>query len=291
MKKQRNLAISATFLAPAFILFSVFVFAPIFMTFSYSLTDWDGVADKVLMGFQNYGTMFTDPRYLKSLTNTLTLVVLSILIEVPAGLVLAFLLSRVRFGYKFFRSVYFGPVVISSAIVAVMFSVLFNDDVGAINYILRAIGLGAIAPRWLSDKTMALYSVCIPQIWQSIGITFILFLAGMQSIPDEILESARIDGASSTQVFFRIVIPLIAEVIQMVIILAVTGALKSFDFSWIMTWGGPDVASSFLAVYMYRLTFREFSFGYGSTLAFSILVYSFLFSVVFKRIASRNSQA
>lgn len=279
---------SAAFLAPAFILFTLFVIFPVFVTLFFSMNKWDGVSDKVFIWFGNFQKMIQDENYRIVAKNSFVLVLLSLAIHIPLGLVISYLVYRTGFGCKFFRTVIFGPVVISYAILAVMFAILLNDDVGAINYVLRAVGLDFLAQRWLTDPKVVLYSVSLPKIWHYMAVPFIIFLAGMEGIPEEILESARIDGATSPQVFFRIVIPVMWEIISIVIILCVTEHLKSFAYSWIMTWGGPDVFSAYIAVYMYRLAFREFAFGYGSSVAFSIFVYAVLFTVVFRKIARRS---
>jgi raffinose/stachyose/melibiose transport system permease protein len=285
--KKRDFLVSNIFLTPAFVFYTLFVIVPVFLTAYYTLTRWDGVSPKVFIWFQNYRYLFTDRKFVTSAKNTLILVLLCLIIQIPVSLLMAHLVNNIRRGYRFFRTIFFGPVVISSAIIAVMFDLILNADVGVVNYVFKRIGFDFLVLRWLTDPKVVLYSVSLPMVWHYLGIYFIVFLAGLQTIPDEIVESATIDGASGSIIFFRIIIPMIWEIIQIVIILALTNALKAFEYSWIMTWGGPDVASSYLSVYMYRLAFREYSFGYGSTVAFTILIFALAFTVAFKRMAAK----
>jgi raffinose/stachyose/melibiose transport system permease protein len=285
--RYRNICLSTIFIAPSFLFYTTFVIVPVILTAYYGMTDWDGIGKRTFIFLHNYLRLFADPDYGVVVRNTTILVLFSLVVQLPLGLLLAHLTTRVTTGFKFFRTVFFGPIVISAAIIAVMFSILLSDDIGPLNFILRKIGLGSLAFRWLADPRVVLFAVSLPQVWHGIGYAFIIFLAGLQTVPEEILESAKIDGASSVQVFFRILMPLIAEIFIMVIIICVTGTLRSFDYSWIMTWGGPGISSSFLAVYMYRLTFREFSMGYGSSVALSILLLSLFFTILFRFVTRR----
>jgi len=288
MKKGENL-FSAVFLTPAFIFFTIFILFPICLSFYYTLVEWSGIGDKTFIWFDNYKELVKDKEYWQVAKNTFTLVLLAIVIQNPVGIVLAYLISRIKFGYKFFRSSIFLPVVISAATTGLMFSLLLNNDLGIFNNVLKSIGLGFLQQNWLTDPKVVLYSVALPQVWQYLGIHFIIYLAAIQSIPKEIFESAHIDGANGFQVLRRIVIPLMWDVVQIAIVLNVTGSLKAFDMSWIMTWGGPGSASSYISVLMFRYAFKGFNFSYGTTVAMTILIYSLLFTVIFKKFFSKEA--
>jgi raffinose/stachyose/melibiose transport system permease protein len=252
------------------------------------LTDWSGIGDKSLIWFANYKELIQDPEYWQVTKNSFTLVLLAILIQNPVGLLLAFFISRITRGYRFFRSAIFLPVVIPAATTGLMFSLLLNNDLGIMNGFLKAIGLGFLQQNWLTDPKIVIYSVALPQVWQYLGIHFVIYLAAIQSIPKEVIESAFIDGANSFQTLRKVVIPLLWDVIQICIILNVAGALKAFDMSWIMTWGGPGISSAYISVLMFRYAVKGFNFSYGITIAMTILIYSVTFTVVFRKIFGKS---
>jgi raffinose/stachyose/melibiose transport system permease protein len=165
----------------------------------------------------------------------------------------------------------------------------FNSDLGPINYLLRRIGLGVFALRWLGDKHVAIYSCIFAQTWQYVGLFVVIFLAGLKGIPVEIFESANIEGASSFQTFLRIAVPLIIEYLSICVILAVTGCLKAFDQAWIMTKGGPGFASSYLAILMYKKAFIAGEFGFASAITMTILVLSLAFTYIYKKYIARDT--
>ena len=289
--KKGNTLLSIGFLAPCTILYLVFIIYAIISAFYYTMVDWPGIASapKVWAWFQNYKDLLSDADYWKVTSNTFIFVALCIVIQNTVGLLLAFFVSQSKFGYKFFRSAIFLPVVVPMVRCALMFTILLGGDfVDILNKILRVIGLGGLQTSWLTNKHTVLYCVALPQLWQFLGIQFALFLAGIQSIPSEILESAVIDGANRRQQIVHIIIPMIWDIIQISIILNVTGALKGFDYPWIMTWGGPGISSAYISTYMYTLAFKGFQFSYGTTVAMTIFLYSLVFTVLFKRFTSRK---
>lgn len=268
--ERRNRIFSIVFLAPAFILFTGFVILPILSSAYYSMTSWDGAGPKKFVGLNNFINLLNDPDYWTTISNTMKALVLSVSIQIPVGLVFAYLVYRTTRGFKFFRSVYFLPVVIAPSAVGLMFLLFLNGELGPLNNILTSLGLPFLARNWLTDSSTVLYSVMLPAIWQYIGYFFVIFLAGLQSIPEQIFESAKIDGASSINVFFKLVIPILRDIIHVCIILNVTGSLKAFDHPYIMTWGGPGVRSSYLAVLMFRTAFKQSRLGEGTALGVNV---------------------
>jgi raffinose/stachyose/melibiose transport system permease protein len=160
-----------------------------------------------------------------------------------------------------------------------MFVLLFNGDIGPLNKILEPIGLDR---NWLSDSKTVLGAVIVPQLWQYLGIHFVIFLAGINSIPAEVLESATIDGASRLRTTFKIIIPLSWETIQLSLIYTFIGCLKTFDYSWVMTRGGPGTLSSFIATSLYKQAFMQNAYGYGSSIATTIILYALFFTMLFR---------
>jgi raffinose/stachyose/melibiose transport system permease protein len=288
--KKGTGAFSVGFLAPGFVVYVVFVIVPVILSFSYSLTNWSGVGRMRWFGIQNYIRLFTqDPNYWTVVKNNLVLVLIALVFQNTVGIVLAYAIARTRHGFRAFRSIYFLPVVVSAAATAIMFQAFFNNVVGPISQLGRLLGWKFLDVNWLSNPKTVLPVVASVQVWQYMGIQFVIFLAAIQSIPPDIIESALLDGVSSVRMLFSIVVPLLWEVVQICIIWTVTGCLKAFDHSWLMTWGGPGYASTYLPVYMFRTAFKEFSFSYGTTIAMSILLYSLVFTVLFKRFVSRET--
>lgn len=280
---------SICFLAPAFLVYLVLFIFPTILSVYYSLFDWDAVGQKIFIGLENYTTMFSDPDYWKVVKNTFTLVGYSLLFQVPPGLILAYMLINTKKGFKFFRSVYFLPVIIAPIAIGLMFFLFYNSEFGLINKVLENLGLAFLKRDWLSDSKVVLRSVVLPEVWQYIGMHFVIFLAALQSIPKEVLESAEIDGTGPFRKFWSIVFPMVWDVVQICVVLTVTGSLKSFDHCWILTKGGPGLESTYLGLYMFKNAFISNKFGYGSSVTVSILAYSLLFTVLFKRFTNKDS--
>ncbi len=285
--KNKKYLFAIVFVLPAFILYSVFIIAPVFFSTYYSFTSWDGIGMPKINGIQNYIKMFSLKDYWKVLLNTLKLIGASVFIQIPIATVLSFLLLRKTKGYKFFRTFYFIPVVVAPIAIGIMFSIFYNGDVGPINKLLDLVHLSFLKQIWLSDVKVVVNSVIFPQIWQYIGYSLVIIFAAMKSINNEMLESANIDGANSVQTFARIVVPMCWDAIVVAIILVVTGSLKSFDYSWALTQGGPGNASSFLSVFMYKTAFVQNKFGLGSSITVTIMVYSMALTAFIKRL-NRN---
>lgn len=279
---------AALFMLPAFILFTVLVIVPVLFSAYYSISDWKGIGRPVVKGLKNFITLFQSKTYWGIMWNTIRMLLASFLFQVPMGIVLAYLLYRKTKGFKIFRFFYFLPVVIAPIAIGIIFSVFFNADIGPFNKLLQAVGLGALQRNWLSDVKVVVNTVIFPQVWQYVGYTLVIVFAGMKAIDPQVLESAEIDGVNSFQMFLRIVIPMCWDSIVVAFVLIISGSLKSFDYSWAMTKGGPGNASSLLAVYMYKTAFVNNNFGQGSAISMTIMVFSAVFTYLFKKVANRD---
>lgn len=272
---------SICFLSPAFILYTVFIILPILGTLYYSMTKWNMVTDAKFIGFDNFIYLYTrDSSFSTVLKNTFSCIAICLLFEIPLATIFAFLVYRVKRGFRFFQSVYFVPAVISSAVVGLMYSLLFNTELGPINDLLNVIGLGGLRQNWLSDPNIVLYTVIAPTVWQMIGYYLVIILAAMQSISEEVIESAIIDGANSIHLFFQIVVPLVKNIIQVCVVLCITGSLKYFDIPYMMTWGGPGVRSTFLSIYMYKQAFNENRFGRACAVSVNLAMIALIATVL-----------
>lgn len=272
-RKKKTRMFSLCFHFPAFVLYTIFLILPMVTSLYFSLLKWDGITAARFVGMKNFVDLFTSDRYfMKVLLNTIKSMAAGVFIQLPMALVLAYLVYRTTRGFHFFQSVYFVPVVISATVIGLMFSLFFNPSFGPVNAFFQAAGLERFIKNWLTDPGVVLFSVIMPGIWQYMGYHFIIFLAGMQSIPKEILESAYIDGANSVSAFFHIVIPNIKGMIQVCLVICLTGSIKTFDIPYLMTQGGPGAESTFLSIYMYKEAFVDSSIGRGTAVAVCMLI-------------------
>jgi raffinose/stachyose/melibiose transport system permease protein len=270
------------------VLYVAFMVYPIFWTVFISFFEWSGIqlGAMIFQGLRNYLNLFSTPLFYSVLKNTGILMIFSVFVRIPIGVVLALLLLKPFRGHRFFRSVYFFPVVISSASIALMFSLIYSPSMGIINITLNRIGLGNLRRIWLGDPSVVMYAAIAPMTWQYIGLMMLLSLTGFQSIPEEILEAAEMDGAAGWRRLWYVMLPLNWDAIQVCVIVSVIGSLRSFDHVYILTGGGPNHASEILGIYLYKEAFTVFHFGFASSIATFILIVGFLFSVVFKRYSS-----
>lgn len=270
---------------PSFCLYTVFLILPLVASFFIALLKWNGVGDSVFVGLDNFLDIFVRDRYFKKIiANTLISMGAGVFIQLPLALILAYMVYRVKKGFRFFQTSYFVPVVISATVIGLMFSLFFNPTFGPINTFLKAVGMEKYIKSWLSDPDIVLFSVILPGIWQYLGYHFVILLAGMQSIPSEIIESARIDGANTVDIFSKIVIPNVKSMIQVCIIINLSGAIKTFDIPYMMTQGGPGASSTFLAIYMYKEAFVDSNIGRGTAIAVCMLIMAVLATAVVNKI-------
>jgi raffinose/stachyose/melibiose transport system permease protein len=264
----------AAALAPAVIVYTLFAIIPIFVSFYYSLVEWNGFTDMRFVGLANFAEAFRDSIFWHSFVNNLYVVAASVFGQVPIALFFALLLNRKLKGSKLFRTVGFLPVVISTVVVSLVWGMIFNVRRGLINQFLSAVGLEAWRQNWLGDPKLAMLSVCITIIWQFVGLYLIIFLAALQNIPGEIDDAARIDGASGLKQTIHITLPMIRDTILVAVILCISGSLRTFDLIYVMTSGGPGHATEVLATYMFDKTFSSTRYGYGSAISVCIFFFS-----------------
>jgi len=275
----------ALFLLPALILFLLLVIYPIFRSIYFSMFDWNGLGPAVdNVGLQNFKTILTDKVFIKALRNVLLIIICSVGVQLPLALGLAVMVGRNLPGRGLFRTIFFMPYVLSEINVAIMWMLLYNPDPerGLINAIVT--GLGGQPIGWLSDPKIVLVSIFIALTWKFFGFHMLLYLAGLQNIPTELEEAARIDGANSLQNFFYITLPLLGSTIRTSVYLSVLGCIQQFILFWIMTKGGPVNASETLSTYMYRFGFVRFQLGYGSAVAIYMFVLCLIFSLIYQRL-------
>lgn len=273
----------AIFVLPTIIIFSAIVLIPIFVSSYYSLLDWNGVGKGTFIGLDNYVAMMKDPRVINSIKNSLLFAAASIFIQLPISLLLALILASQVKGEGFYRTVYFIPVLISTVVIAQLWSKIYNADYGLLNTLLENIGLSSWAQDWLGKKKTALAASFIPTLWQYVGYHMLLMYAGAKSISKDIFEAAKMDGASRIRTAFSITIPLMRPILKVCLIFSVIGAFKVFDLIYVLTAGGPFYTTEVPSTLMYMTIFDTYKYGYGSAISVFIILECLVFTILINK--------
>lgn len=263
------------FLLPAFLFIGVFLYYPFVQNIINSFMSINQLG-KPATGWNdpwylNYVELVKDPHVWTSLKNTLIMTLVTIVGQVGIALILALMVDNIRYGAKFFRTLYFFPIVVSATALGLLFNLVFLRDKGMLNQLLELLGKESLTD-WKAEG-IALVTMMLPVMWQYVGFYFVIIITGLNNISDELYEAASIDGATKLQRIRYITIPMLHNVLCTVIVLAVTGALKVFDLPWTMFPKGMPLKTTFLTgTYMYYQTNEVKNVDYGSTLAVMIVV-------------------
>lgn len=271
------------FVLPTLLIFCGIVLVPIFVSSYYSLLDWNGVGKGTFIGLRNYVEMFTDTRALHAMRNSLLFAAASVFIQLPVSLLLALILASAVKGEGFYRTVYFIPVLISTVVIAQLWSKIYNADYGLLNTLLKEVGLSGWAQDWLGQKKTALIFSFIPTLWQYIGYHMLLMYAGAKSISQDIFEAAKIDGASRVRTALSITIPLMRPILKVCLVFSIIGAFKVFDLVYVLTGGGPFFSTEVPSTLMYTTIFDTYRYGYGSALSVFIIAECLVFTVLINK--------
>ncbi len=256
------------FILPWILGFLLFRFGPMLYSLFLSFTDYTAGGAPKLIGFENYVYMFTkDPRFLDSLRATFAFVVGYLPLNITIGLAVALLMNQRVRGILVFRAIYYLPAVTSGVAVAILWQFVFHKQWGILNAILSIFGVQSIG--WLVDPAWVMVAFVIMSIW-GVGGSMIIYLAGLQSIPTELYESAAIDGANRVRQFWHITLPMLTPTIFFVLITGLIGAFQIFESAYIMTGGGPNYATYFFGLNIYFTAFQSLRFAYASTLAWML---------------------
>ena len=261
------------FLLPALFIYLAIIVIPALYSLYISFFNWNGVGEMTFTGLDNYINLFIDDNvFLIAIKNNIVWTLLTILFTVGFSLMVAVLLNRQFKGRVVFRGVFYFPYILSAVVVGIIWTWIYQPQIGLINGILRGIGLDSLTKAWLSDPKIALFAVYVASLWQGMGAPMILFLAGLQTIPEDCLEAARIDGASKPKTFICITIPLLRETFVVVFATQIVAALKVFDIIQATTGGGPAQQTQTLATWMYQQTFMFSNLGAGSAIAWIMVI-------------------
>lgn len=272
------------FLLPSLLGFLIFVLIPVFVALGLSFFDWSLLSPAQFVGIDNYVYLLTrDPIFVKVLGNTLFFTVTIVPLQLMLGLVIATALNQAIGGISIYRLIYFMPVVTTIVAGALVFQWLLNKDFGLISAGIwrfnEVTGIRVQPPDWLNDPNWAKPAVVILTLWKNVGFTMVIYLAGLQSIPQELYDAAEVDGATPWRRFWYITFPLVSPTTFFLLVIQMIGAFQLFDEAFVMTRGGPALATTTLVYYVYVNAFEYSRFGLASTIAW--VLFGFIFVVTF----------
>lgn len=271
-KKHKFDKVSFGFIAPAFILYVLFIIVPTVGSLYYSFTSWDGVSPTMeFIGLRNYQEIFTSTRFGNALKNTIILTMFVSILENAFALILALLVDHVVRWKNLFRSAFYIPVLISGIVSGFIWKVMYNTNFGVINSIMRGVGLGDYTQDWLGNTALTLLMIGVVLVWKGAGYYMVIYLASLQSVSPELIEAAEIDGASPWQRFRKITIPLISGAFTINFTLSLINGLKIFDQISVMTDGGPGFTSETVVYLLYKVGFNEGRQGFGTAVGVVLL--------------------
>ena len=267
------------YLAPTLLGLLIFSAGAIIASFFISFTNWQLVLPPVWVGLRNYTTLFQMPEFWKVLGNTVYYTVGYVPLAVTLPLLMAILVNQKLRGITFFRTTYFLPVVTSGVAIALVWGWMYNPSFGVINYLLETL-FGIEGPRWLADPKWAMPSLIIIGVWHSLGYNMVIYLAGLQGIPQELYEAARIDGASPLRIFWHITVPLITPTAFFILVLSIIGSFQVWTITYLLTQGGPANSKLTLTYYIYQQGFEWFHMGFAAALAYVLFAIVFAVTMV-----------
>ncbi len=276
------------FVLPAMLVFGFAVLYPLALTVSYSVVDWDGYGAKTFVGLGNFVKLAQDQLMRSSFLHVLIYIAATLVVEVGVGLCLAGLATAGRGSRLWFRTAVFTPVMLPMVVTALLWGFIYNPDFGLANAALTAVAGPDAARAWLGDAGTALLSICIVSGWAYAGFFMTIFTASLASLPTEILEAARLDGASQWRMFWSVKLPMIRGSVEVAVLLCVTGGFQGFDLFYVLTNGGPYHATEIPTTYLVREVFTNGNVGYGAAMAVVLTVIVVVLGWLFGRIRHRR---
>ncbi|OZG63049.1 MalF-type ABC sugar transport systems permease component [Bifidobacterium lemurum] len=280
------------FIAPLVILSGFFIYYCIGFTIATSFTDWDGISDEMdFIGLKNYAKLLAPGSvFWTALGNNIIFMVVTVLVQAGLGLLIAVILKERLRGSNFFKAIFFMPIAMAPVIIAAIFRIIMDPNVGAINEALRFLHLDFLAQSWLGDPDIALFSICAINIFEWMGFSMIIYYAGLMSIPEDIYEAAKIDGCGFWNTLFRITIPNLSGTTNTLIVLGIVGSLKTFDIVIQTTGGGPGRSTEFLNTYLYKAGVQQFNGGLSAAIGVMVLIIAVALSLIQMAVSNRMSK-
>ena len=261
------------FLILPLLIYGVFFILPNVSSLVYSLFSWNGISEeRTFVGLANFKKMLADRIFRTALINTVKYTVTLVLFQTLIGFLLALLVQKTNRVNSVFRTIYFLPAIIAASTVGLIWGFIYDPNIGALNELLRILGLSSWRHAWLSDEKIVIYAIAAVHIWVGIGQSVVLFVAGLQNIPQDVLESAALDGATRWKQLVHITIPMLRPTTLIVLVLTTIGGFKSFDFVYVMTGGGATHSSEVLSTLLYKEAYAYSDFGYSAAISVALLV-------------------
>ncbi|HEX9006211.1 MAG TPA: sugar ABC transporter permease [Bacteroidota bacterium] len=248
-------------------------------SFLMSFTRWQVVTPPEWIGLGNYRDLLASPLFWQVFWNTLLYVLLAVPLSIGSALAAALLVNQKLRGVRFFRTIYFLPVVSSMVAVALVWSYMYNPEYGLLNAVLRNV-FGISGPAWLSDARWAMPAMVLVTVWKSLGYTMVIFLAGLQNIPGELYEAAAIDGVGSFRKLWRITLPMLSPTLFFALVITLIGSFQVFEQTYMLTRGGPANATMTLSYYIYQHAFQFFHMGYAAAMSYVLFAFLFVITLV-----------
>lgn len=284
---------AAMLLAPAVLIYVVFALYPMVDVVGLSFQKWNGLDPvKEFVGFKNYADIFTkDPVFWGAFRNTVIWTLMSVVFPPIIGLLLALGLNQPIFGRNTLRAIYYLPVIIAPIAVATMWRWMYDPFFGLFGQVLTSLGLQSWIQDWLGNRDLALYSAFVAHLWQSVGFSMVLFLAGLQGVNKTLVEAARIDGAGRWNVFRFVTMPALKTTITIVLVLSIISSLKAFDIVYGLTGGGPAQSTQMLALWAFTQSMQIFDFGRGSAISVVLLLITLAVVVPYLRWTQKREES
>lgn len=280
--RRSQFSLAMLFILPALFFYVVFLIVPLIGGILISFTDWEGYTFRNVsfIGLGNYARLLQDNVFWDALKHNVIFVIGTVVVQCTIGLIVALILDQEPRLAKFFRGVYFMPAVISLVVVGIVFSLILSPSFGIFNPILELIGLGRLVRDWLGSPSTALPTLMAIQVWLGFGFSMFIFVARLQSLPVELYEAAKVDGAGDLRRVWHITLPQLKETGAVVAIMAVINALKIFTLPYVMTRGGPNHATEVLGTWAYFQGFTSVKAGYGSAIATILILFTFVLTAL-----------
>lgn len=278
-RPYKEYLIFLAFVGPNFLLFAIFTYWPLIYQVYLSAVRWDMISPvKTFVGSENYQQLLQDPEFLQVLWNTFYFTFAVVAGSMALGLALALLLNQKLHGRNFVRSVVFAPVILSGAAVALVWAYIFDPNYGLLKVLLNAFGIAS--PNWLGDTSWAMPAIIIVYLWKNLGYSAIIYLAGLQNIPNDLYEAAKVDGANGRQQFVHVTLPQLSPVTFFLLITTIINSFQAFDIINVMTGGGPVIATTTLIYYLYQEGFQAFRAGIAAAAGMILFVLVLLVTLV-----------
>lgn len=284
-----NKKVTALLVLPAICIMLFAIAIPLFISLGLSFVSWKGFGKMTFIGWENYSRLMKDGLFWRSLFNVLLLIIVTIFVQnVFAFIVASFLTKLSDRMSRLLRTIYFIPAVLSLVVVTKLWVNIFHPTYGFFNKLLGALGLEPLQRAWLGDPNTAIWAVIWIMIWQGFGWALLFFYGGLMTVPRELEEAAKVDGANRRQLYFKVILPYLMPVLQAIIIIDVVSSLKQMEMVYLSTEGGPGNSTQFIAVYLYLRAFKYAEYGYGNAISVLFVIIAVLLTVVIQRVFKKS---